>query len=191
MGLAVGCWAMSTKAIQGEVPIPAGVTVALDQDVLTIKGPLGQWSKDFSRIPIRIRTEEGKVVLETLRERKHDRAVLGTVKSIIKKLFVGVILGYTYKLKIAYAHFPITVKAKQDEVHVENFYGERSPRVARIMGDCKVVVEGDDVIVRGFSLEEVGQTAANIEQATRVKRKDSRVFLDGVYVYQKGKEGGS
>lgn len=191
MGLVEGCWAMSTKTMQGEIPIPTGVTVTMDQDVLTVKGPIGQFSKDFSRIPIHIRTEGEKVLLEILRERKSDLAVLGTVRSIIKKLFVGVIHGYTARLKVAYAHFPITVKVKQDEVHVENFYGERSPRVARIVGDCKVTVEGDDVIVRGLSLEHIGQTAANIEQATRVKRKDSRVFLDGVYVYQKAKEDSS
>ena len=190
MGSAEGYWAMSTKMSQDEVLIPPGVTVRMDLDVLTIKGPLGQWSKDFSRIPITIRTEGGKVVLGILRERKRDLAVLGTVRSIIKKLFVGVTKGYTYRMKVAYAHFPISVKSKGDEVHVENFYGERSPRVARIVGNCKVTVEGDDVIVHGLSPEATGQTAANIEQATRIKRKDSRIFLDGVYVYEKGIVGG-
>jgi large subunit ribosomal protein L6 len=34
-------------------------------------------------------------------------------------------------------------------------------------------------------LEEVSQTAANIEQATKVKRKDPRIFLDGLYVYER------
>jgi len=39
--------------------------------------------------------------------------------------------------------------------------------------------------VKGVSLEDVGQTAANVEQATKIKRKDQRIFLDGVYIYQK------
>jgi large subunit ribosomal protein L6 len=33
-------------------------------------------------------------------------------------------------------------------------------------------------------LEDVSQTAANVEQATKVKRKDPRIFLDGLYVYE-------
>jgi large subunit ribosomal protein L6 len=41
------------------------------------------------------------------------------------------------------------------------------------------------VIVKGVSLEDVGQTAANIELATKIKRKDQRVFLDGLYIYRK------
>ncbi len=87
--------------------------------------------------------------------------------------------GYTYRVKVVYAHFPISVKTKGDEILVENFVGERSPRVAKIVGACKVTVEGDDVIVKGVSLEDVGQTAANVELATKIKRKDQRVFLDG------------
>jgi len=39
--------------------------------------------------------------------------------------------------------------------------------------------------VKGVSVEDVGQTAANVEQATRIKRKDQRIFLDGVYIYHK------
>jgi len=74
-------------------------------------------------------------------------------------------------------------------VSVENFMGERSARVSQILGDCKVTVEGDDIIIKGVSLEDVGQTAANLEQITKIKRKDQRIFLDGVYVYEKLKGG--
>ena len=88
-------------------------------------------------------------------------------------------------MKVVFAHFPITVKVKGKEVHVENFYGERSPRVAQIVGDCKASVQGDDVIIQGINVEDVGHTAANLEQATKVRRKDQRVFLDGLYVYEK------
>ena len=68
---------------------------------------------------------------------------------------------------------------------IKNFTGERGVRVAKIVGDTKVRVEGDDVIVQGINIEDVGQTAANIEQATRVKEKDPRVFLDGIYIYER------
>ncbi len=95
--------------------------------------------------------------------------------------------GYLYRMKVVFAHFPVTVKVKGDTVGVENFMGERSARSAKIVGDCKVSVEGDDIIIKGVSLEDVGQTAANLEQATKIKRKDQRIFLDGIYVYEKKK----
>jgi len=91
-------------------------------------------------------------------------------------------------LKIVFSHFPISVKAKENMVSIENFTGERSPRWARIMGNAKVLVKGDDVIVQGNNLDDVSQSAANIERATKVKVKDPRVFLDGIFIYEK-KEG--
>jgi large subunit ribosomal protein L6 len=71
---------------------------------------------------------------------------------------------------------------------VENFFGERSPRISRIRGEStKVNVQGDEIIVTGPNLEEVSQTAANIESSTKMKNKDRRVFLDGLYIFSRGK----
>jgi large subunit ribosomal protein L6 len=70
-------------------------------------------------------------------------------------------------------------------VYIENFTGERSPRLVKILGDTKVSVKEDDVIVQGINLEDVSQTAASIEQGTKVKIKDPRVFLDGIFIYEK------
>jgi large subunit ribosomal protein L6 len=100
-------------------------------------------------------------------------------------MITGVKKGFTYKLKIVFSHFPISVKVQGNTVLIENFTGERNPRRAKIVGDAKVKVVGDDVIVQGINLEDVSQTAANIEQATKVRRKDPRVFLDGIYLYEK------
>jgi large subunit ribosomal protein L6 len=102
-------------------------------------------------------------------------------------MVTGVTEGYLYKMKVVFAHFPVTVKVKGNTVVVENFMGERSARVTKIVGDCKVTIDGDDIIIKGVSLEDVGQTSANLEQATKIKRKDQRIFLDGVYVYEKKK----
>ena len=109
-----------------------------------------------------------------------------TARSILNNMFKGVENGFRYKLKIVFAHFPISVKVKEREVYVENFFGERSARVSRIVGDgTNVTIKGDDVIVEGPSLEDVSQTAANIESSTKVKGKDQRVFLDGLYIYSR------
>jgi large subunit ribosomal protein L6 len=53
------------------------------------------------------------------------------------------------------------------------------------MGASSVAVQGDELIVAGINKEHVGQTAANIEQATRIKRRDPRVFQDGIYCIEK------
>jgi large subunit ribosomal protein L6 len=152
---------------------------------LTVKGRLGETKKDFEKVNVNLEVNGRKVLISPFSRKKKDNVIINTVMSLISNMVTGVTRGYTYRLKVVYAHFPISVKTKGDQVLVENFVGERSPRVARIIGNCKVTVEGDDIVVKGISVEEVGQTAANVELATRIKKKDQRIFLDGIYVYQK------
>jgi large subunit ribosomal protein L6 len=118
--------------------------------------------------------------------RKRDLAVKNTAKSIIQSMIKGVERGFTYKLKVVYAHFPISVKTKGKQIYVENYFGERAARVSHVVGETtKVNVVGEDVVVQGPSLEDVSQTAANIEFSTKLKGKDQRVFLDGLYIYSR------
>jgi large subunit ribosomal protein L6 len=177
---------MSTEAVQQtSIAMPEGVTAVLSGRMLSIKGKLGEAKKNFDKVNVNIAVEENRVVFTPFSAKRKDNVIINTVSSIVNNMVTGVTKGYTYKVKVVYAHFPITVKTKGKQVLVENFVGERSPRVSDIVGDCKVSVEGDDVIVKGVSLEDVGQTAANIELATKIKRKDQRIFLDGLYIYHK------
>jgi large subunit ribosomal protein L6 len=69
-------------------------------------------------------------------------------------------------------------------VNIENFIGERYPRIATIAENVEVSVKGDDVIVSGPDKEAIGQTSTNIRRACRIKEKDPRVFQDGIYLYE-------
>jgi len=171
------------------VKIPADVEVEVEGFKVSVKGPLGSIIKDFSHIPrgnISIRRDGNTIYIEAYGKIKRPvKALLGTLQAHIENMILGVTKGFTYRLKIAYSHFPISVKVKDGIIYIENFIGERTPRMAKIVGDVKVIVDKEDVIVKGLDIEAVAQTAANIEQATRIKRKDPRVFLDGIYVYSK------
>jgi large subunit ribosomal protein L6 len=167
------------------IDVPPEVTASMSGRVLTIKGKLGEEKKDFDKVNVNISVEGRQVFISPFSAKRKDGVIINTALSHVSNMITGVTKGYTYRLKIVYAHFPITVKTKGDQILVENFVGERSPRVARIVGNCKVTVEGDDIVVKGVSIEEVGQTAANVELSTKIRRKDQRIFLDGIYIYQK------
>jgi large subunit ribosomal protein L6 len=174
------------KAIaSATVKIPENVEVKVDGRRVSVKGPLGKIDRDFNHTPVTIRSSEGQLNVEFLLPDKKMSAMTGTVSSHIKNMITGVVEGFDYKLKIVFAHFPISVKVEKDEVLIENFHGERKPRIAKIQGTTKVTVQGDDVIVQGIDLQDVSQTAANIQLATRIKKKDPRVFLDGVYIFER------
>jgi len=166
--------------LREEIEIPEGIDVNLD-DGVTIKGSKGQLKRKFNYPKVIIKKEDDKVILETNFPKKRDKAMLGTIRSHINNMLIGLTDGFTYNMKIVYAHFPMTVKASGNKVTIENFLGERYPRTAKIVGDAKVQVKGDEVIVSGINKEEVGQTMANLEQATKIKGRDPRVFQDGIY----------
>jgi large subunit ribosomal protein L6 len=181
---------MSTEQIekfQDEVVIPEGVKVTQNKNMLSFVGPLGKTFKSFRRIPVNIEVTEDKVILKTISFRKRDYAILHTARSIIRNICEGLIVGYTIKMKVVYAHFPITVKIDGKTVLIENFQGERAPRKTHIVGNTKVIPKGDDVLLTGEVWTDITQTAANIELKTKVKNKDHRVFLDGIYGYEKKK----
>ena len=181
---------MSTKQLekfQTKIIIPDKVSVSKKKNMLYVEGPLGKTYKNFKKIPVEIEIKDKEIKIKALGERKRDYAILNTVKSIINNLCEGVVEGYTFTMKIVYAHFPVTVKTKDDKVIIENFQGERAPRIAKIHGSTKVVSKGDEVVLTGAVLTEVSQTAAEIQQKTRIKNKDHRVFLDGIYIISKSK----
>jgi large subunit ribosomal protein L6 len=167
------------------VEIPDGVEGMLDGRTVTIKGEKGELVRDFSHAPINIRLNDKTVTVQASWPRKKEAALVGTVRSHIQNMIKGVTTGFTYKLKIVFSHFPITVNVQGKTLTIKNFTGERNPRKAKIMGDTKVTIKGDDIIVQGINLEDVSQTAANIQNATKIRKKDPRVFLDGIYVFEK------
>jgi large subunit ribosomal protein L6 len=179
---------LSTKEVEMHkvtILVPDEVKASVSHKILYVQGPLGKTRKIFKKIPVDLQVEGKNIILQSTGIRKRDYAIFKTAESIVNTLIKGVQTGYTFKMKIVYAHFPITVKVKDGHIHVENFQGERAARVSKIFGDTKVVPKGDDVLISGPVLTDVSQTAGSLQQNTKVKNKDHRVFLDGLYLFEK------
>ncbi|MFC6903790.1 50S ribosomal protein L6 [Halalkalicoccus tibetensis] len=189
-----------------EVTLPDEVDCEIDHLDVTISGPDGEvtrrlWYPDVT-VSVGTTTEEVEtddggteqrevdaVVIESETENAKTNATIGTFESHVHNMVLGVTDGWEYRMEVLYSHFPMQVSVEGDEVVIENFLGERAPRRAAIRGDTQVEVDGEEVILSGPNKEDVGQTAADIEQLTRVTGKDSRVFQDGVYITEKPKGG--
>src|SRR5512136_936135 len=173
------------KEIARTVEIPEGVAVSVEGDTVTVKGPKGEVSRQLSYPEIEIKKEDSQLIVNSRLDRKRHRAMVGTLAAHVGNMIAGVTRGYEYKMKVVYSHFPIQLKAASDELIINNFLGERKSRSARILPGAKVEVGKDEVSITGINKEHVGQTMANIEQATRVRGFDIRVFQDGVYLVDK------
>ncbi|TID27595.1 ribosomal protein L6 [Venturia nashicola] len=112
--------------------------------------------------------------------------IVSSFRTLINNLFIGVTRGYKYKMRYVYAHFPINVNLEKNkdtglfEVEIRNFIGEKISR--KVVMRPGVDVEPaknvkDELHLTGISLEDVSQSAADIQQSCRVKNKDIRKFL--------------
>ena len=176
------------ETLRRTVSIPDQVSMQVEGRTVKVKGPLGSLQEDLSHLPVSIDVDDNKVRLETSWPRKREIGMLGTAAAHVRNMLKGVTQGYRYELRTVYAHFPVTVKVdeKAKVLKIENFTGEKTPRYAKIVEGVKVDVNGEDISVQGIDLKSVSQTAANIQDSTKIKKKDLRVFLDGIYVSGKG-----
>ncbi len=169
-----------------ELPIPANVEVEVRDSVVKVTGPRGELKRDLFYPRVEIRADADRISVATTSRKKEQQSIVGTYASHVENMIIGVTEGFHYKLKMVYSHFPIQVKVHDKTVTIDNFLGERKSRIARIMGSSTVTIQGDEILITGMDKEHVGQTAANIEQATKIKGRDPRVFQDGIYLTEKG-----
>jgi len=174
--------------IEEVVAIPDGVQVRLDDGLATVSGKGHTLRRRLShpRVHLVVDGKQAKVRCEFPRRR--EAALVGTFAAHLRNMIVGVTDGFTYEMKIVYSHFPVKASVKGAEFVIENFLGEKFPRKTRILGETKVDIQGDQVVLTGPDVEAVGQTAANIEQATRIRGFDPRIFQDGIYITKKAGE---
>jgi large subunit ribosomal protein L6 len=171
------------------VEIPEDADAEVDHLELTVSGPNGSVTRRLWYPDVSVSVEEGAVVLASAEEDAKTLSTLGTFESHVENMFFGVTEGWEYEMEVFYSHFPMQVNVEDDGVVIENFLGEKAPRRAPIHGNTDVSVDGEELTLSGPDIEAVGQTAADIEQLTRVTDKDVRVFQDGVYITQKPNRG--
>jgi large subunit ribosomal protein L6 len=172
-----------------EIEIPDDVTATQDHLDLTVEGPEGSVTRRLWYPDISVSVDGDTVVIESDDENAKTNATIGTFESHVTNMIHGVTEGWTYQMEVFYSHFPMQVKVEDGAVVIENFLGEKAPRRVPIHGDTEVQVDGEEITLSGPNIEDVGQTAADIEQLTRVQGKDTRVFQDGVYITEKPKRG--
>ncbi|MEM7813381.1 MAG: 50S ribosomal protein L6 [Candidatus Aenigmatarchaeota archaeon] len=171
--------------VEKEIVIPNGVKVDVEGCEVIVSGPKGSLKRRFSNpifdADISIAKLDEKIVVKGA-DLRRVKSFVGAIAAHISNMIAGVTKGYRYKLKIFHTHFPMTIEVKGNEIVIRNFLGEKSVRKAKVLGGVKVDVKKDEITVVGIDKDAVSQTAANIENACRIRARDRRVFLDGIYM---------
>ena len=177
------------KEFYKELEIPSGIEISIEGNRIKITGPEGEIDKEFRIGKLDLKKKENKIILGYKKTTKKEKKLINTFIAHLKNMIKGVQKKFEYELKICFSHFPITVEIRGRDVAIKNFLGESVARKMKILEGVEVKIEKDIVRVSSVDKELAGQTAANFETATKIRKRDKRVFQDGIFMINKaGKE---
>jgi len=173
------------KELFQTIKIPEGVDVEIDGARVIVKGAHGVNERKFELASLKLEKKNNEIIVGEKKATKKEKRRMNTIAAHIENMIKGIQEKFEYKLKICFSHFPITVEVKGNEAVIKNFLGEKVPRKAKIAKGAEVKVDKEIITITSNDIETAGQTAANLETATRIPNKDRRVFQDGIFITSK------
>ena len=143
------------------VTIPEGVTIDINDTVITVKGKLGELTQEFSGVTVKI--DEGNVIVERKSESKEDRSKHGLYRSLINNMIEGVSKGWTKELELV----GVGYRASNQGQKLDLALGFSHNIVLEVAPEVKIETiseKGKNPIIKLSSYDKqlVGQVAAKI-----------------------------
>lgn len=143
------------------VVIPAGVTVEVAGNVVTVKGKLGQLSQDFADVTVKV--EEGNVIVERAADSKNERSKHGLYRALISNMVVGVSEGFTKDLEFVGVGYRATNQGQKLDLalgYSHNIVLDIAPEV--IVETVNEKGKNPIVKLKSYDKQLLGQVAAKI-----------------------------
>jgi len=173
------------KNLSQTIEIPSGVEAKMEGNVFKVKGPEGSNEREFNFTKLTVEQKGNEITIGNKVATKNEKKRINSITAHIKNMIAGVQKKYEYKLKVCFSHFPATVEIKGQEARIKNFLGEKINRVTTIPKGAEVKVDKDIITINSVDIETAGQAAANLEMITRIRKRDRRVFQDGIFITSK------
>ena len=164
------------------IPIPTGVTVSIEPEIVRVHGPRGELSQRVPRA-ISIEQEDGQLVVRRPTDRGEHRALHGLTRSLVANMVEGVTTGFQKTLEIQGVGYRALLKGRDLELALG--YSHPVP-VKATEGIEFEVPQPTRIIVRGNSKQQVGEVAAIIrKQRPPEPYKGKGIRYEGEYVARK------
>jgi large subunit ribosomal protein L6 len=162
--------------------IPDGVTVTIDNNKVTVKGPKGELSNDFNKL-ITIKKEENKIVCTRANEEIFTKSIHGTTNSLIENMLEGVSKGFTKELETVGVGYRFALSGNKITVTA----GYSHPVIVEIPSSLKVESPSNtELKISGIDKQEVSEFAANIRKIRKPEPyKGKGIRYKGEYVRRK------
>ncbi|MDR1196776.1 MAG: 50S ribosomal protein L6 [Candidatus Nomurabacteria bacterium] len=139
------------------VKIPAGVTITVDPEWVTVKGPKGEL-RQFTMDEVSVAVEGDEAIVSRRDDEKPARAKHGLMRSLINNMVIGVTQGFERKLEVNGVGFRVNGGGQSLELHL----GFSHPVKYTAPEGVNIAVDKMNITVSGASKQQVGQVAAEI-----------------------------
>jgi len=164
------------------IPLPAGVTVAIEPETVRVNGPKGELSERVHK-DIEVTQDGEQLVVSRPTDRGEHRALHGLTRSLVANMVHGVTTGYEKRLEIQGVGYRAQLKGKNLELAVGFSHPVGVPAPEGIEFE---VPQPTRVVVRGISKQLVGETAAIIrKQRPPEPYKGKGIRYEGEHVQRK------
>ena len=164
------------------IPVPAGVSIAIEPERVTVNGPKGELSERIHR-DITVAQDGEELVVTRPTDRGEHRALHGLTRSLVANMVEGVTAGFEKRLEIQGVGYRAALKGRDLELQLG--YSHPVP-VKAPEGIEFEVPQPTRVIVRGISKQAVGEVAAFIrKQRPPEPYKGKGIRYEGEYVARK------
>ncbi|MDW7651539.1 MAG: 50S ribosomal protein L6 [Bacillota bacterium] len=140
------------------IQLPAGVEFSKQDNVVTVKGPLGQLQKELPRV-INVEVQDNEVIVTRNSESKEQRSLHGLTRTLVANMVEGVTKGYSKTLELVGVGYRATKQG--DSVAIAIGYSH-PVNIAPPQGIELEVPTPTKIVVKGIDKEAVGSLAANI-----------------------------
>ena len=147
------------------IAIPAGVTVTVANNEVTVKGPLGELKQTY-RNQINVAVENNEVVVTRQGEDKAVKALHGLYRSLIANMIEGVTKGYQKSLIVKGVGYKVAKQGNKLVMNIGYSHPVEIVEPAGITFECPTITE---IVVKGIDKDAVGQIAATIKAARKVE----------------------
>lgn len=171
--------------ISEEIEIPEGVSCNFTGKSFTCTKGSVSLKRQIDLPTVSLEVKDRKIILSAKKGSKKELKYIKSCLAHLRNLFSGLDNKYIYRLESCNVHFPMTLKLDANTLVINNFLGERVSRKAKIMPGVDVDIKGSKITLSSHDKEAAGETATNIEKATKIKNRDRRVFQDGIFIVEK------
>jgi large subunit ribosomal protein L6 len=164
------------------IPIPSGVTIAIDPERVTVNGPKGELSERINR-DIKVEHQGDEVVVTRPTDRGEHRALHGLTRTLVANMVTGVTDGFEKRLEIQGVGYRAQLKGRDLELALG--YSHPVPVKAPEGIEFEVPMP-TRIVVRGASKQQVGEIAAFIRKQRKPEPyKGKGIRYEGEYVARK------